>query len=159
MYRNLLLKYALCTRADGAHLVGRCVLYSSFSRPFDSMNRNGKWMKLEATWGNLLDRSQAMWNKKKWVILKILMAKQQRKLSCLWRRMLMEFRKWFELKKNHLSMMKSNLSRHLLSLKVLPTLKALHNIDLDVDNQLLCSNGQTEAGQMYDKMRRLFETF
>ena len=30
--------------------------------------------------------------------------------------------------------------------------EALHNIVLDIDDQLLCSNVQTEAGQMYDEL-------
>ena len=37
--------------------------------------------------------------------------------------------------------------------------EALHNIVLDVEDQLLCSNVQTEDGQMYDELQRLFETF
>ena len=37
--------------------------------------------------------------------------------------------------------------------------KALHNIVLDINDQLLCSNIQIEAGQMYDEVRRSFETF
>ena len=37
--------------------------------------------------------------------------------------------------------------------------KALHNIVLDIDNQLLCSDIQTEAGQMYDELWRSFEMF
>ena len=30
--------------------------------------------------------------------------------------------------------------------------EALHNIVLDIDDQLLCSNVQTQAGQMYDEL-------
>ena len=30
--------------------------------------------------------------------------------------------------------------------------EALHNIALDIDDQLLCSDVQTEAGQMYDEL-------
>ena len=52
-------------------------------------------------------------------------------------------------KMNHLSMNKSRLSKQLLNLKVLLTSKALKL--LDIDDQLLCSNVQTEAGQMYDE--------
>ena len=37
--------------------------------------------------------------------------------------------------------------------------EALHNIILDIDDQLLCSNVQTEVGHMYDNLRRSFETF
>ena len=37
--------------------------------------------------------------------------------------------------------------------------EALHNIVLDIDNQLLCSDVQTKAGQMYDELRRSLETF
>ena len=37
--------------------------------------------------------------------------------------------------------------------------EALHNIILDIDDQLLCSDIQMEAEQMYDELRRLFETF
>ena len=36
---------------------------------------------------------------------------------------------------------------------------ALHNIVLDINNQLLWSDVQTEAGQMYDELRWSFETF
>ena len=35
--------------------------------------------------------------------------------------------------------------------------EALHNIVLDIDIQLRCSDVQTEAGQMYDELQRLFE--
>ena len=37
--------------------------------------------------------------------------------------------------------------------------EALHNIVLDIDDQFLWSDVQTKAGQMYDELRRLFETF
>jgi signal recognition particle GTPase len=38
--------------------------------------------------------------------------------------------------------------------------EALHNIVLDIDNQLLCSDVQTEAiKHMYDELRRSFETY
>ena len=37
--------------------------------------------------------------------------------------------------------------------------EALHNNVLDIDNQLLCSNVQTEVEQMYDELRWSFETF
>ena len=37
--------------------------------------------------------------------------------------------------------------------------EALHNIVLNIDDQLLCYDVQMEAGQMYDKLRRSFETF
>ena len=37
--------------------------------------------------------------------------------------------------------------------------EALHNIILDIDDQLLCSNVQIEVGHMYDNLRRSFETF
>ena len=35
--------------------------------------------------------------------------------------------------------------------------EALHNIILDIDSQLLCSDVRTEAGQMYDELRRSFD--
>ena len=47
-------------------------------------------------------------------------------------------------------------------MKVPPTPKAfeaLHNIALDIDDQLLCFDVQTEAGHMYYELQRLFETF
>ena len=37
--------------------------------------------------------------------------------------------------------------------------KALHNIVLDIDDPLLCSDVQTEARHMYGELRRSFETF
>ena len=37
--------------------------------------------------------------------------------------------------------------------------EALHNIVLDIDDQLLCSNVQTQAGQMYDELWWSFEMF
>ena len=37
--------------------------------------------------------------------------------------------------------------------------QALHNIVLDINNQLLCSNVQTEVEEMYDELRQSFETF
>ena len=37
--------------------------------------------------------------------------------------------------------------------------EALHNNVLNIDNQLLCSNVQTEGEQMYDELRRFLETF
>ena len=36
--------------------------------------------------------------------------------------------------------------------------EALHNIVLDIDDQLLCFDAQTEAEHMNDEERRLFET-
>ena len=37
---------------------------------------------------------------------------------------------------------------------------ALHSIVLDdINNELICSNVQTQAGQMYDELQRLVETF
>ena len=39
------------------------------------------------------------------------------------------------------------------------TFEALHNIVLNIDNQLLCSNVQTKVEQMYDELWRSFETF
>ena len=35
----------------------------------------------------------------------------------------------------------------------------LHNIILDIDDQLLCSDAQIEVGHMYDEPWRSFETF
>jgi hypothetical protein len=37
--------------------------------------------------------------------------------------------------------------------------EALHNTNIDIDDQLLCSNVLTEVRQMYDELRRSFETF
>ena len=37
--------------------------------------------------------------------------------------------------------------------------EALHNIVLDIDDELLCSDVQMEPRQMYDQLRRSFETF
>ena len=37
--------------------------------------------------------------------------------------------------------------------------EALHNNVVNIDDQLLCSNVQTEVEQMYDELRRFFETF
>ena len=37
--------------------------------------------------------------------------------------------------------------------------EALHNIVLDINDQLLCSDVQTEAEQMYDELQQSFETF
>ncbi len=37
--------------------------------------------------------------------------------------------------------------------------EALHNIVLDIDDQLRCSDVQTEVGQLYDELRRSFQTF
>ena len=41
----------------------------------------------------------------------------------------------------------------------LKAFEALHNIVLAIDNQLLCSDVQMEVGQIYDELRRSFETF
>ena len=46
-------------------------------------------------------------------------------------------------------------SETFLNLKVLPTSKAfeaLYSIVINIDDQLLCSDVQTEAGQMYDEL-------
>ena len=62
-----------------------------------------------------------------------------------------------ELKKNHLSMMKSSLSRHLLILRVV-----LDSKDLKLYTTLsstLTIDVQMEVGRMYDEPRRSFETF
>ena len=42
-----------------------------------------------------------------------------------------------------------------------PTSKALklYITELYIDDQLLCSDIQTEVGQMYDELRQSFETF
>ena len=37
--------------------------------------------------------------------------------------------------------------------------EALHNIVLDVDDLLLCSDVQTKVGHIYDELRRSSETF
>ena len=37
--------------------------------------------------------------------------------------------------------------------------EALHNTILNINNRLLCSDVQTEVGQMHDELRRWFETF
>ena len=37
--------------------------------------------------------------------------------------------------------------------------EVLHNIVLDIDNQLLCFDVQTEAEQTYNELQQLFETF
>ena len=37
--------------------------------------------------------------------------------------------------------------------------EALHNTIPDIDDQLLCSDVQMEARQMYDELRQSFETF
>ena len=37
--------------------------------------------------------------------------------------------------------------------------ETLHNTVLDIDDQLLCTDVQTEAEQIYDELQRLFETF
>ena len=37
--------------------------------------------------------------------------------------------------------------------------EALHITILDINDRLLCSNVQTEARHMYDKLRRSFATF
>ena len=37
--------------------------------------------------------------------------------------------------------------------------EVLHSIVLDIDNQLLCFNVQTQAEQTYDELQQLFETF
>ena len=37
--------------------------------------------------------------------------------------------------------------------------EALHNIVLNIINQMLCSDVQTEVGHMYDELRQSFETF
>jgi hypothetical protein len=37
--------------------------------------------------------------------------------------------------------------------------EALHNIVLNINDQLLCSDVQTEAKQMYDELQRSFKTF
>ena len=74
----------------------------------------------------------------------------------------MKIWKQCELKKNHLSMTKSSLSRHLVNLKVLPTSKALKlstSLSLTSKTKLLCSDAQTEVEHMYDELRQSFETF
>ena len=37
--------------------------------------------------------------------------------------------------------------------------ETLHNTVLDIDDQLLCTDVQTEAEQIYDELQRSFETF
>ena len=122
-HSNLLLKYALWTGTVGAHLVRRCVLYSYHFLDFLIRwiaTRNG-WNFRQSTWLKPNDvKSLQSW------------ASQMRRASRRWsgstksvKAPFEKFWKRCELKKNHLSMTKSNLSRHLPNLKVLPTSKTL----------------------------------
>ena len=109
-YSVLPLKYALWTGAVGAHLVGRCVLYSHrFSRPFDLMNCNGKQMKPKA----------------------ILLTEAQ------WCEIIVEFESATNFK----------------------GIEALPKTILDINDQFLCSNVQTEAQQIYDVCDDLLRRF
>lgn len=110
----------------GAHLVGMYVLYCtilSFFRPYDSMNRNRKRMK---TWDNPLDRSAPMWNH-----FQVEQAKRteqaddanNKEYHVVVIEDVDEVLETVKLRKNHLLIMKSSLSR--LNWKVLPTTKAL----------------------------------
>ena len=74
----------------------------------------------------------------------------------------MKFWERCELKKNHLSMITYGLSKHLSNMNLLLTLEgfeALHNIVLNIEVQLLCSNLQAKVGYRYDELRQWFETF
>ena len=56
-------------------------------------------------------------------------------------------------------MTKFRLWKHLLHLKVLLTSKALELYTTPSSDRLLCFVIQTEAGHMYDELRRTFELF
>ena len=103
-------------------------LLISFSKPFDSMKRDRKRWKLEIT--QLIKAQQCE------IIAKLSKSNASSKWATfndanneeycvVMMRTLTKLWKQCELKKNHLSMTKSNLSRHLVNLKVLPTSKAL----------------------------------
>ena len=102
-------------------------LLISFSKPFDSTNHNRKRMKPKIT--HLIEAQQceiiAMLSKpnapSKWATF---YDANNEEYCVVMMRTLMKFWKRCELK-NHLSMMKCSLSRHLMNLKVLPTAKAL----------------------------------
>ena len=91
-YNRPLLKYTLWTGAIGEHFVGRCVLYPYRQCSIEPYNF-------------FLNTNDA--HSKNLVLL------------CCWT--LLKFWKWRELKKYHLLMTKSSLSRHLMNMKVLLT--------------------------------------
>ena len=134
------------------------------------MDRNGKWMKPEATRSTEAPidvKSLQSWaSQMPWASRHRLLMETTKNMVLLCWRTLMNFWKWCELKKNHLLMTKSSLSGHFSNVKVLQASKALelntcraqHTIVLDIDDQFLCSDVHTEAGYRYDELWRSFET-
>ena len=161
VYSNLPLKYALWTRAVGVHLIGRCVLYTKrFLDPLIWWNATGNgWNLRQPTWPKSNDvkslqiwASWMHWASGRWGgSIKSMKVPSWK----LW--------KWCELKKNHLLMTKSSLSRHSLNPKVLLNSKAL-KLCCFWHQQLVallqCSNGKLNKCIMNydDRLRRFNET-
>ena len=88
------------------------------------------------------------------------MTQTTKSIVLLWWRTLTKLWKRCEWKENnHLLMTKFRLWKHLLHLKVLLTSKALELYTTPSSDRLLCFVIQTEAGHMYDELRRTFELF
>ena len=154
-YSSLLLKYALWIGVVGAHLVGGCVLCS-----YRFLDPLIQWIAM----GNIWNLRQPAWRKPNDV-----------KSSQSWAsRTCRASRRWGgSMKSVKAPSRKSRTIRRTYCNKIQPIetfaesesatyfkgFEALHNIVLDIDDQLLCSDVQTEAGHMYDELWRSFETF
>ena len=116
-YSNLPLKYALWTRVIGAHLVGRCVLYS-----YHFLDLLIEWIATgtDETWANPLHQTSTMWNHCN--VEKTKCTKQAGTRARVWSQWRHHpeslGQSWEHTATN------SNLLRHLLNLKVLLTSKA-----------------------------------
>ena len=158
MYSNLPFKYALWTRVVGAHLVGRCVLYSY--RFLDILIRwivtgNGwnlrrpawpkpSYVKSLQSWASWTCRASGRWGgSMKWVKAPSGKSGTIGRTYCNGSFVARAYRTFVEFDSD----------------TGFKGFEALHNIVLDIDDQLICSNVQTEARQLYDEMRWSFEMF
>ena len=154
-YSNLLLKYALWTGAVGAHLVGLCVLYSY--RFLDPLIRlvtleNG-WNLRQPAWPQSNDvkslQSWASWTRRASMhccgSMKSVKAPsdKSRTIERTYCNQIQPIETFAE----------SESATNFKGFEV------LHSIVIDIDNQLLCFDVQTEVGQIYDEVRQSFGTF
>ena len=155
MYSNLLLKFALWIGAVGAHLVGKCVLYSyRFWNPLIQ----------RIAIGNGWNLRQLAWPKPNDVKLLQSWASQTCRAIMRWggsmKSLKVPSRKSGTIGRtcyNEIQPIKTFVEFE--SATVFKGFETLHNNVLDIDDQLLCSDVQTEARHMYDELRRSFELF
>ena len=155
MYNNLPLKYALWAGAIGAHLVGRCVLYSY--RFLDLVIRwitmgNG-WNLRKLAWlkPNDVKSLQSWASQTHWASMRCGGSTKSVKAPS---------RKYGTIGGTYCNEIQpiETFGEYESAINF-KGFEALHNIVLNINDQLLCSDVQTEDRQMYNELRRSFEMF